>query len=140
MTMWFPRPHTGVTWGVRCLRVLQDELSGTCPVPGSDPLIKEEFGLKTGLLGGWGISQESTTGSQLSLPAWHPSPCPAPLLSAKSWLVAGICSVGLDASASRPEICAELATKTWAPGRRALWELAERVKEPGFWPPLGKGT
>lgn len=92
------------------------------------------------MLGGGGISQESATGTQLSLPAWHPSPCPAPLLSAKSWLVAGICSAGLDASASRPEICVELASKTWAPGRQALWELPEGVKESGFWLPLGKGT
>lgn len=78
------------------------------------------------------ISQESAAGTQLSLPAWHPTPCPAPLLSAKSWLVAGICSVGLDASTSRPEICVELASKTWAPGRQALWELVERVRESGI--------
>lgn len=92
------------------------------------------------MLSDGGISQESAAGTLLSLPAWHPGPCPAPLLSAKSWLVAGICFVGLDASASRPEICVALASKTWAPGRQALWELAERVKESGFWMPLGKGT
>lgn len=65
---------------------------------------------------------------------------PAPLLSAKSWLVAGICSVDLNASASGPEICVELASKTWLLGGELCGSLAERVKEPGFWLPLGKGT
>lgn len=47
-------------------------------------------------------------------------------------LVVGICSADLDARASRPEICAGLASKTWALGRQALWELARRVGKPGL--------
>lgn len=46
--------------------------------------------------------------------------------------VVGICSADLDSSTSRPEICAELASKTWALGRQALWELARRAGEPGL--------
>lgn len=31
-------------------------------------------------------------GLELSLPAWCPTPCPAPLLPANCWLVASVCS------------------------------------------------
>lgn len=47
---------------------------------------------------------------------------------------------GLDTGVYRPEICAELASKAWAPGRQALWELAGRVGKPGQALPLGKGA
>lgn len=110
-------------------------------VPVSEPIIMEKVlaSRQASLAVGASPRRQPQGPSSHSLPG-IPVLGPAPLPSAKSWLVAGICSVDLDASTSGPEICVELASKTWTPGRRALWELAERVKEPGFWLPLGKGT
>lgn len=70
-------------------------------------------------------------GPELSLLTWHPTPGLAPLLPANGWLVVGVCSAGLDTGGNRPEICEELASKSWAPGRPALWESAGMAGEPG---------
>lgn len=70
--------------------------------------------------------EEHPTKFTLSFPvlplAWHLSPCPAPSCPANGWLAVGICSRSLDASGSSLETCSELASRTEAPGKEALWE------------------